>query len=89
MRTIARTSRFRKDFRRMIKRGANPERLAQIVAKLANDEPLPTSCRPHRLSGDWQGFLECHLAPDWLVIYQVTDSELILIRTGSHSDLFR
>jgi len=73
----------------MLKRGAKPERLAAIVEKLANDEPLPKKCRPHQLSGNWQGFCECHLAPDWLLIYQVTDSELILVRTGSHSDLFR
>ncbi len=89
MRIIRRTTRFRKDFKRMLKRGADERAFMRIVTLLANDEPLPESCRPHMLSGNWHGYRECHIAPDWLLLYELPDGELILVRTGTHADLFR
>jgi len=59
------------------------------VKLLLEGRPLPPSMRPHILSGDWKGFHECHLEPDWLLIWRRTDDALILVRTGSHSDLFK
>ena len=73
----------------MLKRGADEKKLAAIIEALATDAPLPPRARPHMLAGDWKGFMECHIAPDWLLIYQLVDDELILIRTGTHADLFR
>ena len=57
---------------------------------LANEQPLPEKYKDHALTGDWKGFRECHIQPDWLLIYEINNNELILYltRTGSHSDLF-
>ena len=55
---------------------------------LRKDEPLPHSARPHKLTGDWKGFWECHVEPDWLLIYDSTDTKVLLAGTGSHPDLF-
>ncbi len=63
-------------------------RLHEAVSLLANDEPLPARCRPHRLAGEWSGFWECHIGPDWLLIYDLDDEGLALHRTGTHADLF-
>ena len=73
----------------MLKRGADEKKLVIIIEALATDASLPPQARPHMLAGDWKGFMECHIAPDWLLIYQLVDDELILIRTGTHADLFR
>ena len=73
----------------MLKRGASAAKLDAVLAQLMNDEPLPVRYRPHRLSGEWKGFCECHIEPDWLLIYDLDDPEVIsLHRTGTHSDLF-
>lgn len=75
--------------KRIRKRNLRLERLEEVLNRLAADEPLPPQCRPHRLSGDWSGYMECHVAPDWLLIWRITDDgELWLVRTGSHADLF-
>ena len=73
----------------MLKRGADERAFVLVVTLLANDEPLAVACRPHMLSGNWRGYWECHITPDWLLIYELPDDELILIRTGTHADLFR
>lgn len=80
---------FKKDFKRIKKRGYDISRLEKIVELLANEVPLPEQFKDHNLSGNYNGFRECHIAPDWLLIYQV-NNELVLVlsRTGSHSDLF-
>ena len=84
------TNQFKKDLKRAKKRGRNLDLLDQTVTKLANQEPLPQSCRDHDLSGGWTGFRECHIQPDWLLIYRIDHTSLILIlfRNGSHADLF-
>lgn len=90
MLTIKYHTLFKKDFKRIKKRGYDISRLEKIVELLANEVPLPEQFKDHNLSGNYNGFRECHIAPDWLLIYQVNNSELVLVlsRTGSHSDLF-
>ncbi|WP_443716369.1 type II toxin-antitoxin system YafQ family toxin [Ruminococcus bromii] len=90
MLTIKYHTMFKKDFKRIKKRGYDISRLEKIVGLLANEVPLPEQFKDHNLSGNYNGFRECHIAPDWLLIYQVNNNELVLVlsRTGSHSDLF-
>lgn len=87
---LAVTSQFKKDYKLAKKRGLKMEALAEIVAMLANGQELPEKNRDHSLSGDWIGYRECHILPDWLLVYRVQDDVLILTltRTGTHSDLF-
>ena len=82
------TRRFERDLKRARKRGRPIEKLQRIVRLLVDDRPLPASCRPHALSGPWRGFLECHVEPDWLLIWRREEDAIILTRLGSHSDLF-
>lgn len=90
MLTIKYHTMFKKDFKRIKKRGYDISRLEKIVELLANEVPLPEQLKDHNLSGNYNGFRECHIAPDWLLVYQVNNNELVLVlsRTGSHSDLF-
>lgn len=90
MLTIKYHTLFKKDFKKIKKRGYDISRLEKIVELLANEVPLPEQFKAHNLSGNYNGFRECHIAPDWLLIYQVNNNELVLVlsRTGSHSDLF-
>ena len=90
MLTIKYHTLFKKDFKRIKKRGYDISRLEKIVELLANEVPLPEQFKDHNLSGNYNGFRECHITPDWLLIYQVNNNELVLVlsRTGSHSDLF-
>ena len=90
MLTIKYHTMFKKDFKRIKKRGYDISRLEKIVELLANEVPLPEQFKDHNLSGNYNGFRACHIAPDWLLIYQVNNNELVLVlsRTGSHSDLF-
>lgn len=81
---------FKKDYKQAQKQGKNMLKLQKLIAQLANDEVLPESFRDHRLSGDYSGYSECHIEPDWLLIYKKEDEikVLALARTGSHSNLF-
>ena len=90
MYNIRPTTKFQKDLKRVKKRGFDISLLTAIIKKLAAGEPLPEKNRDHQLSGDYAGCRECHITPDWLLIYEVDGDELILYltRTGSHSDLF-
>jgi mRNA interferase YafQ len=88
MRDIIETSRFKKDVKRQKKRGSDLEKLADVAELLALSGALPSHYRPHPLTGDWKGVWDCHIEPDWLLLYDVTDTEVILFRTGTHSDLF-
>lgn len=86
------TGQFKKDYKLAVKRGCDPEKLTQIISLLRNGEPLPESCRDHALvnSRNYKDMRECHIQPDWLLVYKIVQETLILklIRTGSHSDLF-
>jgi mRNA interferase YafQ len=88
MKKIFRTNRFKKDVKKMKKRGKSFEVFKQIIQKLVKDEKLEERFRDHKLKGDYVGIRECHVEPDWLLIYEENDYELVLIRTGTHSDLF-
>lgn len=87
---IARTSRFRKDLKSILKRGYNIDLMGTVVDMLADGQELPAQYRDHALTGNYKGCRECHITPDWLLIYELAENELILYltRTGSHSDLF-
>ncbi len=88
MKSISVTNAFKKDATALAKRGYDRAKLDAIVRLLAADEPLPPRCRPHKLQGDWVGVWECHIGPDWLLIYAFTETMLTLHRTGTHADLF-
>jgi mRNA interferase YafQ len=88
MRRIAQRTQFRNDLRRQKRRGRDIEELIIAVELLAETGTLPECYRPHRLTGEWKDVWECHIEPDWLLIYDVTPTEVLLIRTGTHSDLF-
>ncbi|MDD5832108.1 MAG: type II toxin-antitoxin system YafQ family toxin [Clostridiales bacterium] len=81
---------FKKDLKLAQKRGYNLDLLNEVVETLARQEPLPEKNRDHSLIGDYIGFRECHIQPDWLLVYRADNEELILFlsRTGTHSDLF-
>lgn len=87
---IVLSNQFRKDLKLAAKRGYNLKLLNDIVDKLANGEALPEKNRDHSLTGRYAGFRECHIQPDWLLVYRVEAAALIffLSRTGTHSDLF-
>ena len=85
---IERSNQFKKDVKKALKRGKNPGLLKEIIDSLVNGRPLPPRNRDHKLSGDYVNYRECHIEPDWLLIYYATDSVLRLERTGSHADLF-
>ncbi|MCD8100924.1 MAG: type II toxin-antitoxin system YafQ family toxin [Oscillospiraceae bacterium] len=84
------SNRFRRDLKLAAKRGRDLKLLDDVVTRLAQQEPLPEKNRDHSLTGDYIGFRECHIQPDWLLIYRVDGEALILFlsRTGTHSDLF-
>ncbi len=87
---IVLSSRFKKDLKTASKRGYNLNLLNEVVNTLASNQALPMKNRDHELSGDYSGFRECHIAPDWLLIYRIVEDDLVLylMRTGTHSDLF-
>jgi len=87
-REIYQTKAFKRDIRKMVKRAKNLEKLYTVIELLAEGARLPTKYRDHNLTGNWQGCRECHVEPDWLLIYEINDNSLFLERTGSHSDLF-
>ncbi len=84
------TVQFRRDYKRMMKRGCKREILENVIDILLEEKTLDVKYRDHELKGDYAGFRECHIQPDWLLIYKVDHGNLILTaaRTGSHADLF-
>ena len=89
MRELRLTAQFRKDDRRVRRRGKDTGHIDRIIKKLLAGERLEPQHRAHRLSGDLSPFWECHIEPDWLLIWDDDGSTITLIRTGTHSDLFR
>lgn len=84
------TTQFRKDYKMALKRNLNIRLLEEVVAVLSMGNPLPEKNRDHSLSGNWAGYRECHILPDWLLVYRIENDVLVLTlsRTGTHSDLF-
>lgn len=87
---IVQTGAFKKDLKLIIRRGYNMALMEQVVDTIAAGDPLPEKYRDHSLTGVYRGCRECHVTPDWLLIYEISDEEVILYltRTGTHSDLF-
>lgn len=81
-------SRFKKDLKRLSKRSWDLDKLQHIIELLQESIPLPSTARPHKLSGVYEGLWECHIGHDWLLIYDVNEKEVLLARTGTHADLF-
>ena len=87
---IVPSNKFKKDLKLAVKRGYDIKLLENVVNRLANEETLEPKYKDHTLSGDYSGFRECYITPDWLLVYQVINDELVLFlsRTGTHRDLF-
>lgn len=90
MYTVKPTNKFQKDLKRIQKRGYDISLLTDIIKRLANGEELPDRNKDHSLSGNYNGYRECHITSDWLLIYEIDNGELYLYltRTGTHNDLF-
>ena len=88
MRTPIRGRRFERDVKRAKKRGKDMEKLKTALSLLIEGEPLPERYRDHPLKGEWTGFRDLHIEPDWLLLYAIEGNELRLARTGTHADLF-
>ena len=89
-REIVWTTRFKKDYKLAMKRHMNMDLIDDIIRALSRGEKLPEKNKDHELTGDWIGHRECHILPDWLLIYRIENDVLVLTlaRTGSHSNLF-
>jgi len=88
MRTIRRDTQFKKDIKRLLKRGNQIDKLKVVIVALAEAHKIPDKYKDHQLKGTLKDCRECHIEPDWLLIYRIEGSVLCLVRTGSHSDLF-
>lgn len=86
--TIRQSTRFRRDVKRLLRRGADLSRLETVIETLVIPSVLDERFRDHPLVGNWKGYRECHLQPDWLLIYRIEANERQLVRTGSHAELF-
>lgn len=84
------TNKFKKDYKLLLRRGYNEVLIKRVISILVNKQMLPLKYKPHKLIGDYADCWECHLNPDWLLIWQINEetNSLVLIRTGTHSDLF-
>jgi mRNA interferase YafQ len=88
MREVILGTQFKRDVKLAEKRGKDMSKLRTLVLLLAEGAPLPPRYRDHGLSGDWKHFRDCHIEPDWLLIYKIDGNDLYLTRTGTHADLF-
>ena len=86
---IRRTNRFKKDAKRMLKRGKDIEALLFVINELVEQRELSAAYKDHALIGQHRDKRDCHIEPDWILLYAVEDIDLVLYRTGTHSDLFR
>ena len=89
-RIVKYTTAFKRDYKLAMRRGMRIELLEKVVELLAMEKPLPEKCRDHALTGNWERHRECHIQPDWLLVYRIEEDVLVLTlaRTGTHSDLF-
>ena len=85
---LSQTNQFKKDIKRAQKRGKDLAKLKAVIDLLLAEQPLPPKNRDHQLGGNWRGHRDCHIEPDWILIYKILYDELRLERTGTHSDLF-
>ena len=83
------TTQFKKDYKRIKKQNKDLDKLKFIIEKLLSGQKLDLKFRDHQLSGIWKGHRDCHVEPDWILMYRISSDTLYLERTGSHSDLFK
>jgi len=83
------TTQFKKDYKKVKKQDKDLSKLKIVIEKLIDQQALESKYKDHQLTGNWKGHRDCHIEPDWILIYQLIDNTLILERTGSHSDLFK
>lgn len=83
------SNQFKKDVKRAQKRGKDMSKLKDLLSLLIRQAPLPEAYQDHPLRGNWKGYRDAHIEPDWLLLYRVVDEELQLTRTGTHADLFQ
>ena len=83
------TTQFRKDYKKIKKQNKDLSKLRTVIEKISAGRILEPSYQDHQLSGNWKGHRDCHIEPDWILIYRITTEDLYLERTGSHSDLFK
>lgn len=88
MNSILRKSQFKRDFKRVLKQGKDPDALEAVLLLLLEGKSIPARLNDHSLSGNYDGYRELHIKPDWLLIYTTEGETLVLVRTGSHADLF-
>jgi mRNA interferase YafQ len=88
VRTPVRSGQFKRDVKRIEKRGKDLAKLRALLLLLIENKPLPAAYVDHPLKGNWKGYRDAHVQPDWLLIYKVDGDELHLARTGSHADIF-
>ena len=88
LRNLISGAQFRRDVKLAKRRGKDMSKLRELILLLAEGGPLPPCYKDHPLSGDWKHHRDCHVEPDWLLIYKVDGDDLYLVRTGTHSDLF-
>ncbi|MGA3055579.1 MAG: type II toxin-antitoxin system YafQ family toxin [Candidatus Korobacteraceae bacterium] len=88
MRNLISATQFRRDVKLAEKRGKDMAKLRELIVLLAAGGPLPPRYKDHSLGGEWRHFRDCHIEPDWLLIYKIDGDDLYLVRTGTHSDLF-
>ena len=88
--TVRQTAQFKRDLKKARKQGKEMAAMDKAVSLLQNREPLPPKFKDHALTGDWKGYRECHVSPDWLLVYLVEDDVLVLTltRIGSHAEIF-
>ncbi len=90
MRTVRKTNQFKRDVKKLIKAGKDLEKLLSIIAILLDDQQIiPAEYKDHPLKGEYKDKRDCHIEPDWILLYSIQDNEVILYRTGSHSELFK
>lgn len=83
------TKQFDRDLKKVLKQCKDQLKLIDITTKLINEEKLEPKCKDHKLKGDFKDRRECHIEPDWLLVYKIQETEIIFERTGSHSELFK
>jgi mRNA interferase YafQ len=88
MRRLIRSSQFKRDVKKVVKQGKEMGKLKALISLLIDGQALPAEYLDHSLKGNWKGYRDAHIEPDWLLIYQVDEECLKLARTGSHSELF-
>ena len=88
MRTAVNGAQFHRDVKLAQRRGKDTAKLREAILLLLDGRPLPSRYKDHALAGDWSHHRDCHIEPDWLLIYKVEGDDLHLVRTGTHSDLF-